>query len=175
MSSLIYVIALIIIIVLFAVLEINQIFFRNKPLKSTDLINDITHLEAFEMIKNGEELMFADDLVIDIKDFKYNHPGGKFMLYESIGEDSGKFMIGCKGYANDYNPYTHSSKAFSYLSKLAIGRIPSPIGYIMHENCEESKIMEFTLSEKFPFNDHTFLIGLKSDFFKLTKTCQLPE
>jgi hypothetical protein len=68
----------------------------------------ITHKEASDRIANGEKLVFYDDLVLDIKRYRWSHPGGSVMFERCIGEDMGKFINGCSSIGGYFNPYTHT-------------------------------------------------------------------
>ena len=44
-------------------------------------VTEVMSVESFEnKVANGEELVLLDDNVLDIKDYKFIHPGGKFVL-----------------------------------------------------------------------------------------------
>jgi cytochrome b involved in lipid metabolism len=45
--------------------------------------------------------VILDDLVIDVKDFQFQHPGGKFVIQQNIGRDISKFFYG--GYSMEDN------------------------------------------------------------------------
>jgi hypothetical protein len=49
----------------------------------------------------GQKLVILDDMVLDISDFAYHHPGGAFLLEYNIGRDISKFFYG--SYALDGN------------------------------------------------------------------------
>ncbi|OMJ89737.1 hypothetical protein SteCoe_8002 [Stentor coeruleus] len=171
---------------LFVTFEIYQIFVRNgrrNPLRyifsctgntTPGNLMDMTHLSAIEQVKNGKKLMFYDDLVLEVGHFALSHPGGSFMISNCYGEDTGKYMVGCSSYGGSLLPYTHSLKAFSYLTNLAIARIPYPEGYIINQTNEPQNLMQFMLATKIPLNEHTFLASFKSNEFKMSRTCLDP-
>ena len=166
------IVAIAVSIVLFVSFELYQICFVNHG-KSNKKLPEMTHIEAIKLIKDGKEYMFADDSIIDIKDFKLSHPGGTYFIQNSIGQDTVKYMIGCSSYEGKFNPYTHSEKALSLLNRLAIASIPYPLGYLESKDSKvDQSLMEFVVAEKKPLNDHTFLMFLKSDFFKLSAKCK---
>lgn len=44
--------------------------------------------EEFEdRIRNGEQLVLLEDLVLDISEFKADHPGGQFAIEHMVGRD----------------------------------------------------------------------------------------
>lgn len=158
-------------ILFFGILESIQIFHRNKLSAPSKSLPEMTHFKAMELIKEGRKLMFADDLVIDVKHFILSHPGGSYMLSESIGEDTGKYMVGCSSFSADLNPYDHSAKAFSMLKSLAIAKIPYPINYMRSLRKSNSVLMEFYVREKKALNVHTNLLYLKSEDWAMNRTC----
>ena len=174
-SMTLFAIAIIVISIILLVLETYQICCKNKSRKINQKLPEMTHFDALEQIKTGKEYVFAENLVVDISQFKKAHPGGCFLLQETIGEDSGKYMIGCSSYGGNYNPYTHSAKAMSYLKGLPIGRIPSPSGFIITENSPNQDFMDFVVFDKKPLNESTFLFYFKSDYFKLASQCNEPS
>ena len=107
----------------FVVLEIWDWLFKNRRIVFRKL-KEMTHLEAKKLEKFYQEVMFADELVINVKHFMMSHPGGMYLINSCLGEDSGKYMVGCSSYGGSLNQYTHSVKAFSYISSLAIAKIP---------------------------------------------------
>lgn len=162
---------IIIIIIVFLVFQIYQTCKRNRFTKASISLPEMTHVEAMEKIRNGSKYMFADDLVINVRFFGISHPGGAYMINDCIGEDTGKYMVGCSSYGAEFNPFTHSEKAFSFLKNLAIARIPYPSGYIITPDTSERHLMEFVLLHKENLNQHTYLLYFKSDFFKMPERC----
>ena len=163
---------LVVVCVVFAGLEIRQVRRRRRNEKKIENLQEITHSEASWRISNGEELMFVDDLVVDVKQFKFSHPGGLTVMQTSVGEDVGKYMVGCSSFDDSLDPHMHSAKALSYLNSLAIARIPYPVGYIVvQDSLCNNEHMEFSLSTKEQLGLDTFLVCLKSDFFKMSGAC----
>ncbi|OMJ80376.1 hypothetical protein SteCoe_19369 [Stentor coeruleus] len=168
---------------IFMLFEAYQIFVRNGrrnplALKISCTENEVpgkykkmSHMKAIALVRKGKKLMFYDDLVIDVGHFYLSHPGGSFMISKCYGEDVGKYMVGCSSYGGNLLPYTHSLKAFSYLSNLAIGRIKYPKNYIIPITEKPQNLMIFQLVFEKPLNDHTFLAYFKSDDFKMANSC----
>lgn len=50
--------------------------------------------EFHDRCLKGEELMVLKDMVLDVTEYKYNHPGGKFVLEKCVGRDISKFFDG---------------------------------------------------------------------------------
>ena len=70
-------------------------------------------------------MVLLDDLVLDISKFKFEHPGGTFLIEHHIGYDISKFFYG--GYTleigSGMKPYTHSNVARKIVNSIAIGRL----------------------------------------------------
>lgn len=168
---------------IFMVFENYQIFVRNgrrNPLvqkisytknEVPDTYKKMSHVKAMSLVRKGKKLMFYDDLVLDVGHFSLSHPGGSYMISECYGEDVGKYMVGCSSYGGNLLPYTHSLKAFSYLSNLAIGRIKYPKNYMIPITEEPQHLMEFMFVHAQALNDHTFLSYFKSNSFKMSNNC----
>jgi len=66
-----------------------------------------------------------DDLVLDVRSFKSEHPGGQFLIEFNIGRDISKYFYG--GYVLENNsgmkPYSHSNVARSIVNSLIVGRM----------------------------------------------------
>jgi Cytochrome b5-like Heme/Steroid binding domain len=69
--------------------------------------------------------VLLDDLILDVSQFKFEHPGGSFLLHSNIGRDISKFFYG--GYtfeAAGYPLHAHSNAiARQVVNSLAIGRL----------------------------------------------------
>jgi cytochrome b involved in lipid metabolism len=65
---------------------------QEQPLLESQII--ITKMEFEQRVRGGEQLVTLDDLVLDVSSFKYNHPGGKFVVEYNIGRDISKFFYG---------------------------------------------------------------------------------
>lgn len=67
-------------------------------------------------------------MVLNVRGFKSEHPGGAFLLDFHIGRDVSKFFYG--GYVLENNsgmkPYTHSNVARSIVNSLIIGKLRKP-------------------------------------------------
>ena len=83
-----------------------------------------------QRVKNGEQLMILDNMVLDVSSFAYSHPGGQFLIDYNIGRDIGKFFYG--GYILDGNSdnvkshnyrNAHSNIARKIVNKLAIASL----------------------------------------------------
>ena len=66
-------------------------------------------------------------MVLDVKDYLENHPGGKFLIEHTIGTDISKFFYG--GYSLDQNiegigkRHNHSNASRVQVNTMAIARL----------------------------------------------------
>ena len=94
------------------------------------------------------------------------------MLIDSLGEDTGKYMVGCSSYGGSLNAYAHSDKAFSMLPELAIGRIEPPPGYLKTPSDFNDVFMDFIVKSKEPLNQHTHMIHLTCSSVTVNNKCK---
>ena len=81
----------------FVVLIIFETVFRiirSKEDTFKDPDREVTYEEFRARIDRGEELVILDDLILDVSRFRYNHPGGNFLIHQNIGRDISKFFYG---------------------------------------------------------------------------------
>ena len=45
-------------------------------------------------VLNGEKLVILDDMVPDVSEFAWEHPGGAFLINHNVGRDISKFFQG---------------------------------------------------------------------------------
>lgn len=76
--------------------------------------------EVQRRVKEGEQLVILDDVVYDLQSFLDDHPGGRQVLMEFIGEDISATFRG-KG----ESWHAHSVAAFNILNQLSVGRLNS--------------------------------------------------
>lgn len=156
-----------VVLVAFVSLEIYQRFFKERLRGFYDRLEVMDYFEVAEEARKGKKMVFADELVIDVSRFYAVHAGGSFMILETISEDVGKYMAGCRSIGEEFNTYTHSQKAFSMLSDLAIGRVVPPSGYLDGPLSMKYEFMEFTLEAKLEVNQHTIVFVLTHSEFSV--------
>lgn len=103
----------------------------------------MSEIEFEQKIKNGEQLVILDDLVLDVSKYADFHPGGAFLISHNVGRDVSKFFHG--GHAldnNSNNPkdrtpkHTHSNIARMVAKDLAVAvfarkkATPTYVGFI---------------------------------------------
>lgn len=59
----------------------------------------MSNFELDTRIRQGEALIVLDDLILDVSEYQFYHPGGKFVIEQNIGRDISKFFYG--GYAQE--------------------------------------------------------------------------
>lgn len=68
--------------------------------------------------------------MLDISNYKFDHPGGLFLLQSNRGKDISKYFYGgytFENYIPDKTPYTHTNLALRFaINNLAIGKLHSP-------------------------------------------------
>lgn len=86
---------------LIGVLEVAFRIYNRRVPKLYKVPNTIMTLNEFKkrVFEHGEQLCILDDLVLDVKDYMENHPGGQFLISHTVGTDISKFFYG--GYALD--------------------------------------------------------------------------
>lgn len=67
--------------------------------------------------------MLFENIVCDVSNFKYRHPGGGALIKDNIGRDIGKFIYGAYSYNRTYRNHTHSNQAIKAIRDLAIARL----------------------------------------------------
>lgn len=131
-SSLMVPLSLSFTIILFVGNEIYYQYWRRleDPFIIEEFYPVITSDEFEERVRNGEKLVILDNLVLDITDFLKMHPGGSFLLQQTIGRDVSKFFYG--GYALDGNSndpstpnqrHAHTNVARRIANRLVIALI----------------------------------------------------
>jgi cytochrome b involved in lipid metabolism len=83
----------------------------------------ITTEEFEERVKKGENLVFLDDLVLNVSGYKWEHPGGSFVFDLNKGRDVSKYFYGGYSLEGGVRPYTHSNVARSIVNSLIVGRL----------------------------------------------------
>jgi hypothetical protein len=70
--------------------------------------NMMSYKDVMDGVANGKKWVFLDEYVLDIKWFRWSHPGGSVVFEKCIGEDMGKYLSGCSSTGGYLNPYAHS-------------------------------------------------------------------
>ena len=159
---------------LFIVMETYQRLYKFKDGYQKNDLPLTRHLDVFEKVKQGKYLVFADEFVLDVTHFYRAHPGGSFMVTGALGEDMGKYMVGCSSYSGKYNPFEHSQNAFAISRDLAIAQIDFPLKYF-ESGISKFEDFEVGIQGKFEIAKDTFLIYLKSDKVKMPSMCTNEE
>ena len=108
-------------------LEIYHRLYRlRREVNYLDPNNAISREEFDRRVHTGgEQLVILDDLVLDVRKFKSEHPGGQFLLDFHVGRDIGKYFYG--GYVLEngtgLKPYRHSNVARMIVNDLAVAKL----------------------------------------------------
>jgi hypothetical protein len=113
----------------------------------------ISNDEFEHRVQKGEQLVILDDLVLDVSGFAKVHPGGAFMLRQTVGRDISKYFYG--GYSletEDFpKPWTHSNMARKVVNSIIVGRLG--------DRAEEDT---YKISARTKINDLTSTITLET-------------
>ncbi|CAI2386100.1 unnamed protein product [Moneuplotes crassus] len=126
-------------------------------------------IEEFRsLIKSGKKLALFNDYILDLKSFVSEHPGGSFVLKESIGKDVGKYFYGVSSMENGVAPYEHSRYAGRIIEKLVIGQLENKYKGedTLRTSLNESKSLhsdnQSRLVTEVEENSHTYTIKKKT-------------
>jgi len=72
----------------FAGMEVRHKRSLSKETAFETQVISVSGEEFEERVRNGEQLVLLDDLVLDVSDFKADHPGGQFTIEHLIGRDA---------------------------------------------------------------------------------------
>jgi cytochrome b involved in lipid metabolism len=119
-------------VVLFIGFEFNfWLMKQREDAFPTDGYPVISEEDFNKRVLKGENLCILDNLVLDLTPYVHRHPGGAFLLTQTVGRDISKFFYG--GYALDGNGgkpgsnksvHTHTNVA----RKIAIKHVVAFIG-----------------------------------------------
>lgn len=116
----------------FCFLELwTRFWFIYPRLSCRGELREMTHSEVMrEVFLKQKQLVFYDELVLDVSKFSDSHPGGKLIIEDAIGEDFGKYINGCSSYGDGITPYYHSDQTRLIIEKLAVGVLKYPEVFI---------------------------------------------
>jgi cytochrome b involved in lipid metabolism len=90
-----------------------------------DVSTIVTREEFDQRIDEGEELVVLDDMILDVSEFKSEHPGGRFLIEHNVGRDVSKYFYG--GYTLEQGtgliPHRHTNTARTIVNGLVVGRL----------------------------------------------------
>jgi cytochrome b involved in lipid metabolism len=99
--------------------------------------------------------VLLDDLILDISDFQYSHPGGLYLLANTVGRDISKYFYGGYSHEQGYPAHNHSRVAKEILDSIAIGRL-------VGRGKEEANGFEGVVLAKDMINSLTAVITVKA-------------
>ena len=142
-------------VLFFSLLFICEVIFiivkrRETPYKA--VTTKMTLSQFNDLVKEGQQLVILDDMILDVSRFKTNHPGGKFVIEHNIGRDISKFFYG--GYTLENGrtlPHTHTNIARYVVNSLVIAKLeeetPVHIGVVedKHSINSNTSVFKFVL------------------------------
>lgn len=101
----------------------QRLWRKESPYLETQTI--ISQGEYYMRVEGGEQLVILDDLVLDVSEYQWTHPGGWFVIGFNIGRDISKFFYGGYSLENAHGlaPYNHSNIARLTVNTLVVGRL----------------------------------------------------
>jgi cytochrome b involved in lipid metabolism len=106
------------------------------------------------MVARGEKLVILDDMVLDLRSYSWEHPGGEFLINFHIGRDISKYFYG--GYVLEHSsgmkPINHSNIARYIVNRLIIGKIN-----------KDSHTFESPITHSCAINSNTKVLAMKCD------------
>ena len=95
----------------------------------------MTFAEVYDLVaKQQRQLIFFDNLVLDLQSFLDSHPGGSSVLQDSFGEDHGKYIYGVNSAGTQQVGFTHPKVVWKYVKELTIGEVDCHQGVIVGRN-----------------------------------------
>lgn len=79
--------------------------------------------EFDQRIRDGEQLVIFEEKVLDISEFKDYHPGGAFVLDQSVGRDISKLFYGGYHLEGSVSPHQHEGHARELMQGLIIASL----------------------------------------------------
>ena len=68
-------------------------------------------------------MVILKDMVLDLSEYKFSHPGGKFVLEKCVGRDISKYFDGGYSFESSTKPWIHSNLALKTCTKICIGTL----------------------------------------------------
>lgn len=111
--------------ILFVGLEIWVRIYRSKEVPYEKPSKTLSRQEFDQRVLQGESLVILDDLILDVGEYLFEHPGGSFLLEHLIGQDVSKYFYG--GYALEASrgdkPWFHSNVSRVIVNSLIVARL----------------------------------------------------
>jgi len=114
-------------ILMIIVLEVLWQF--NKTWKYMDILklsNTLPEMTLKEVKESNKKLAIFDQFVINLGGYFFDHPGGKYVLDQCVGQEIGKYFYGAYSLDDNIKVHKHSFIAGKILSKLAVGKLSQP-------------------------------------------------
>lgn len=76
---------------------------REDPVPNLDSFRVISEEEFHSRVVSGENLWVFDNLVLDLTNYWNQHPGGAFLMKQTVGRDISKFFYGAYSLTGNVN------------------------------------------------------------------------
>ena len=120
--------------------------------------------EVYKQVRAGKKLVFLDTQILDVSSFISSHPGGSYLLAESIGEDMGKYIYGVNGLEGHHRGFEHPNVVWTYTSLLKIGEVGYHQGVILkNSGPPDHRNMSWTLASKTPLAPNVARFAFSSE------------
>lgn len=153
--------------VLAALLVIFEIWhwLRAFPKKYSTKHPKMTFLEVYDLVaRKQRQLIYFDNLVLDLQPFLDSHPGGSSVLIDSIGEDHGKYIYGANSAGTQQIGFAHPQVVWKYVRELTIGEVDCHQGVVLGRNGPaQLQEMEWRLSSTVIVAAHTTCFSFTAD------------
>lgn len=80
-----------------------------------------------QLLESNRKLALFNDYVIDMTNYRFEHPGGKAMIDQCVGKDIGKFIYGAYSIEDCVNPHTHSFVAHKIITRLVCAKLTTEV------------------------------------------------
>ena len=135
-----------------------------NPRKSIPNLEKTSWAEVYRHVKSGKKYVFLDTHVLDISPFIDSHPGGSYLLSETIGEDYGKYVYGVNGYQAGQAGFCHPNIAWTNISMMKIGETGYHLGVVLNNSGPpDLHNMRWTLASKTPLAPNVSRFAFVSD------------
>lgn len=135
-----------------------------NPRKEIPGVEKTSWVDVYQNVKRGKKLVFLDTHILDISSFIDSHPGGSYLLADSIGEDYGKYIYGVNGLEATHTGFAHPSFVWTFVSLMKVGEVGYHLG-VVHKNSGPPDLhnMRWTLASKTPMAPNVSRFAFVSD------------
>ena len=141
------------------------------PRKLIQGVTPTPWVEVYKQVRAGKKLVFLDTQVLDVSSFISSHPGGSYLLSESLGEDMGKYIYGVNGLEGHHRGFAHPNVVWTYTSLMKVGEVGYHLGVVLKKTGPpELGSMRWTLASKTPIAPNVARFAFTSDDYFINPT-----